>query len=194
LSLAAFARGGDGMASKTAEKAREIARRLLKEGESVRQEAEARGERFESLDKEALLAKLMGRTTDSPFFNGQSWGSGAPGGTATYRAFIHNPSPADYSDSSLFAYLFFGPANFMQSPDLALTTVDVRFPRFFRSLGVAAGDSANATFTINIPSGITPGIYMGNCFLVRRNWFDIGDYFDRAAFDLTVSRVVVSGG
>jgi hypothetical protein len=72
--------------------------------------------------------------------------------------------------------------------------VDTRFPRFFRSLGVAGGGSANATFTINIPSGITPGIYMGNCFLVSRNLFDVGDYFDRAAFDLTVSRAAVSGG
>jgi hypothetical protein len=65
--------------------------------------------------------------------------------------------------------------------------VDTRFPRFFRSLGVAAFGNANATFTINIPFGITPGIYIGNCFLVRRDSFDVGDYFDRASFDLTVS-------
>jgi hypothetical protein len=175
------------MASKTEAEAREIARRLLEEAEFRRQEAEARGERFESLDEETLVKKIMGGTTDSPFFNAQSFPSGPPGGTTTYTAFIHNPDPTGYSAFSLFGYLFFGPSNFIQDRDIALTMVDIRFPRYFQGISVAAGGNASSAFTINIPSGITPGIYIGNCFLVLRNGFDVGTYFDRAAFPLTVS-------
>jgi hypothetical protein len=51
---------------------------------------------------------------------------------------------------------------------------------------VAAGGSANAAFTVNIPAGITPGVYIGNCFLVCRSSFDVGEVFDRGSFDMTV--------
>lgn len=175
------------MAIKTEAEAREIARRIMQETDFLGEEARARGERFERREEEALVAKLTEETTDTPFFNSQSWGSGPAGGTITYTANIFNPDPVSYSGFWLFGYLFFGPANFIQDRDAALSAVDTRFPRYWQRLGVASGASASASFTVNIPSGITPGIYIGNCFLVQRDSFDVGDYFDRAAFDLTVT-------
>jgi hypothetical protein len=167
--------------------ARSIARRIMATNEFLAQEARARGDRFESLDEERLVRKLTAETTNSPFFNSQSWGSGPPGGTITYTANIFNPDPVSYSGFSLFGYLFFAPANFIQSNDTALLAVDNRFPRYMQRLGVASNASASASFTVSIPTGITPGIYLGNCFLVQRDPFDVGDYFDRAGFDLTVT-------
>lgn len=166
---------------------RSVARRIMAENEFREREAQARGDRFESLDEENLVRKLTGETSNSPFFNFQSWSSGSPGGTITYTAGIFNPDAVSYSGFSLFGFLFFGPANFIQNNDTALLGVDDRFPRYMQSLGVAANASTSARFAVDIPAGITPGEYLGNCFLVRRDSFDVGDYFDRAAFDLTVT-------
>jgi hypothetical protein len=175
------------MAAKSEAEANKIAERLLEETEFLRQEAYERGERFETLTKEQLVNKLLGKTSKSPFFYAQSWGSTSPGGSTTYTAFVQNPDPVAYSGFWLFGYLFFGPSNFIGSSDVALSVFDTRFPRFYQRCGVAANSSSNMTFTINVRSGIQTGIYVGNCFLVQRDSFDVGDYFDRAAFDLTVS-------
>jgi hypothetical protein len=75
----------------------------------------------------------------------------------------------------------------LESADLSLTAVDTRFPRYWRGLGVAAGGDATATFAIAVPAGIAPGVYFGNCYLVRRDSFDVGHLFDRSCFDMTVS-------
>ena len=171
---------------KTEAEAREIANRLMQEIDFRANEARARGERFEQLDEPTLMRKLMGEVGHSPFFTILSWSDGPPGGTITFTAFIHNPDPTSYSGFALFGYLLFGPANFVQATDDALVSEDTRFPRYWKSLGVAAGGNANAAFTVNIPAGITPGVYIGNCFLVRRSSFDVGEVFDRASFDMTV--------
>ena len=173
--------------AKSKREAEKIAETLLEEVEFLRQEAYERGERFEALTKEQLVSKLMSETSKSPFFNAQSWGSTSPGGSTTYTAFVQNPDSFGYSGLWLFGYLFFGPANFIGASDVALTVFDDRFPRFYQPCGVAANSSTSMTFTVNVPSGIQTGIYIGNCFLVQRDSFDVGDYFDRAAFALTVS-------
>jgi hypothetical protein len=175
------------MARKSKREAEQIADRLLAEAELLREEAHERGERFEALDKEQLVSRLMSEPLESPFFNAQSWGSTSPGGSTTYTAFVQNPDPVSYSGFFLFGYLFFGPANFIGTSDAALAVLDGRFPRFYQRCGVAANSSTSMTFAINVPSTLRPGIYVGNCFLVRRNPFDVGAYIDRAAFDLTVS-------
>jgi hypothetical protein len=175
------------MAAKSKREAEQIAKNLLEEAEFLRQEASERGERFEALGKEQLVSKLMREPLESPFFNAQSWGSTSPGGSTTYTAFVQNPDPTAYSGFFLFGYLFFGPANFIGSSDAALAVLDTRFPRFYQRCGVAANSSTSMTFTINVSSTLRPGIYVGNCFLVRRNPFDVGAYVDRAAFDLTVN-------
>jgi hypothetical protein len=175
------------MAGKSKREAEQIAERLLADAEFLREDAHARGERFEALDKQQLITKLMRDPLESPFFNAQSWGSATPGGSTTYTSFVQNPDPVSYSGFSLFGYLFFGPANFIGSSDAALMVLDERFPRFYQRCGVAANSSTSMTFAIDVPSAVRPGIYVGNCFLVRRSPFDVGNYVDRAAFDLTVS-------
>jgi len=173
--------------AKSEAEAREIANRLMQEIDFRANEARARGERFEQLDEPTLMRKLMGEAAHSPFFTSLSWSDGPPGGTITFTAFIHNPDPTSYSGFALFGYLLFGPANFVQATDDALVSEDTRFPRYWKSLGVATGGNANAAFTVNIPTGITPGVYIGNCFLVLRNSFDVGEVFERASFDMTVT-------
>jgi hypothetical protein len=165
---------------------RAAAERVSQQLDHMEAEARARGERFERLDEQTLLRKIAGDEANSPFINSLSWGSAPPGGTVTFTVGIHNPDPVPYSSFSLFGYLFFGAANTVQSTDLSLTAVDTRFPRYWRGLGVASGGNANATFTVTIPAGITPGIYFGNCYLVLRNSFDVGQFFDRSCFDMTV--------
>jgi hypothetical protein len=175
------------MTAKPEAEARKIATTLREKVEFLRQEAAARGERVETLTQELLLSRIMGQTSKSPFFFMQSWGNASPGGSATYTAHVHNPDPSGYSGFSLFGYLVFGPANFIGSTDVALTTIDERFPHYYQRCGVAAGADASMTFTIDVRAGIRPGIYIGNCFLVQRDAFDVGNYIDRAAFDLTVT-------
>lgn len=175
------------MAVKSQAEARKIADTLLEKIDFLKRQAHERSERFESLSAEQLVNKIMGKTSKSPYFYFQSWGSAPPGGSASYSAGVHNPDPAGYSGFSLFGYLLFGPANFIGSSDLALTSVDVRFQRYFQRCAVAAGSDTTMTFTINVPATINSGIYIGNCFLVLRSPFDVGSYMDRAGFDLTVS-------
>jgi hypothetical protein len=156
--------------------------------EYLRQEAGERRERFEALEEEQLRRKVRGQTAQSPFFFAQSWGSAAPGGSTSYTAYVHNPDPGGYSGFWLFGYLFFGPANFISDTNLALASkIDERFPYSYQRLSIAAGSDASATFTVGVGSTVAPGIYLGNCFLVLRDSFDVGTYFDRAAFDLTVT-------
>jgi hypothetical protein len=86
----------------------------------------------------------------------------------------------------LFGYLFFGPANIVNSIDLSVTALDTRFPRYWRELGVAAGGSRNTTYTIAVPTGITPSVYFGNFYLIERGIFGSGRFFERSDFGLTV--------
>jgi hypothetical protein len=52
---------------------------------------------------------------------------------------------------------------------------------------VGVKESVTMTFTIDVPAGLRPGFYIGNCFLVRQNSFGVGSYIDRASFELYVS-------
>jgi hypothetical protein len=174
------------MAGPSDEELRVAAERVMQELDFREQEARARGERFERLDEQTLRRKLAGESADSPFIFALGWGSAPPGGTASFTVSIQNPDPVSYSGFTLFGYLFFGPANSVLSNDLSLTAVDTRFPRYWGSLGVAAGASTSASFSIAVPGGITPGFYFGNCYLVRRDSFNVGQVFDRSCFDFTV--------
>jgi len=174
------------MAGTSDDEIRVAAERVTQELDFREEEARARGERFERLDEPTLRRKLAGEAADSPFINGLGWGSAPPGGASNFTVYISNPDPVPYSAFSLFGYLFFGPANSVQSADLSLTAVDTRFPRYWGGLGVAAGASASASFSIAVPGGIAPGIYFGNCYLVLRGSFNVGQVFDRSCFDFSV--------
>jgi hypothetical protein len=176
------------MAGESSAEAERTVETLRAKIEYLRQEAGERRERFEALEEEQLRRKVRGQTAQSPFFFAQSWGSAAPGGSTSYTAYVHNPDPGGYSGFWLFGYLFFGPANFISDTNLALASkIDERFPYSYQRLSIAAGSDASATFTVGVGSTVAPGIYLGNCFLVLRDSFDVGTYFDRAAFDLTVT-------
>ena len=174
------------MAEKSENEIRAEAEQVSQHLDLKEMEARSKGQRFERLDEQTLLKKLSGEEANSPFIISIGWSSAPPGGTTGFSVTIHNPDPFPYSEFSLFAYTVFGAANTIQSVDLSLTAVDARFPRYWRGLGVAAGGSATASFTIAVPAGITPGVYFGNCYLVRRASFDAGQVFQRACFDLEV--------
>jgi hypothetical protein len=174
------------MAVKSKAEATKIAETLLAKIEILRQEAQKQGDRFEALTKEQLVSKIMGKTSKSPFFIGERWGAGNPGGSTNFWATVHNPDARAYSSIQLFGYLFFGPANFIASPDVALTSVDERFSHYYQGCEVAAGSNATMAFTIDVPAGLRPGIYMGNCFLLHSNPMGVGTYLDRTEIDLTV--------
>ena len=176
------------MAKKTQAEAKAIVSTLLQKAEFARQQAQERNERFEVLDEKRLLKKTMGKGSNSPYFYAQGWGPNvSPGGSTSYTAYVNNPDPTSYSGSWLYAYLFFGPSNFITDSDLALTVWLRQFPHYFQQVSVAANSTASAAFTIDVPAGIADGYYIGNCFLVQRDSFDVGTYFDRAAFYLNVS-------
>ncbi|MHA6793859.1 hypothetical protein ACVGVM_10170 [Pseudonocardia bannensis] len=175
------------MAGKSEEEIRAAAERVKQQLDFYEAEAKARGERFERLDEETLLRKLAGDEANTPFISGAAWSSSVPpGGTANFRVFIQNPDAWSYSGNFLYGYLFFGPANLVQSTDLSLTAVDTRFPRYLHRLGVPAGGSADTTFTIVVPAGLAPGVYVANCYLVMFAWYGSGGLADRVAFDMTV--------
>lgn len=160
---------------------------LLEHIENLKEAAKLRGQRFESLSKKELLQKIKRKTSKSPYFFWQSWSSTPPGGTITYNLGVHNPDPVSYAGNWLKAYLLFGPANFISNSDYALLSIDDRFPSYTKDVSVSAGGSATVSFSIDVPTNIKPGEYIGNCFLVMRSSFDVGDVLDRACIDLEVT-------
>ena len=160
---------------------------LLVEIEQQRQQAEKQGLNFTTPTAEQLRRKLS--KTDSPMIVWQSWGGGAPGGSIGYNLGIKNPDPFIYN--SLFVHVFIGLANPVSDIGVALTTVDSRFPRLtlpkFAGLSINPGVTESLSFSIHIPTNIEPGYYLGNSFLFRADWHDVGDYFDRGTFVFEVT-------
>lgn len=97
------------MAAKTEDEANRIVESLLGKAEFLRQEASLRGDRFRARSKEQLLSKIMGQTSNSPFFFSDSWNDSSPGGSTIYSVNVYNPDPFDYPGFMLFGHLFFWP-------------------------------------------------------------------------------------
>ena len=57
----------------------------------------------------------------------------------------------------------------------------------FPGLSIAAGATESLNFRIPIPAGIETSNYLGNSFLFRADWHDVGDYFDRSVFVFEVT-------
>lgn len=164
----------------------EKAKRILTEIEQQRKEAKKRKMNFSAVTKEQLYKKLTKK--GSPMIVSQSWGGAPPGGKIKYSVGIHNPDP--YTRGSLFCYVFFGPSNMVPDVGIALCTVDTRFPRLTLpnfGLFIDPDTTEYLTFEILIPIGIEPSNYMGNCFLFRASYHDIGDYLDRGFFNVSVT-------
>jgi len=162
-------------------------RQLLEEIEGHKQQAEKQGLNFTAPAKEQLIRKLA--RTNSPMIVFQGWGPAAPGGTINYNIGIHNPDPSQRG--SLFVHVFVGLANVVPDTGAALATVDPRFPRLtlpkFAGLNIGPGVTETLSFSIPVPSNIEPGNYLGNSFLFRADWHDVGDYFDRSIFVFQVT-------
>lgn len=172
------------------EPAKEITVDVLEHFEKVqkivarhRKEARAKKLNFTALPKDQLLRKL-GRTS-TPLIIFQSWdGSTAPGGTISYNVGVYNPDP--YGQIWMFGHVFIGPANIVGDVGDALQTVDARFPRLtlpaFPGLSLAAGATETLRFKVKVPSGVDASNYLGNTFLFRADWHDVGKYLDRSIF------------
>jgi hypothetical protein len=168
------------------EEIRAEADKVMRELDFYEAEARARGLRVERIDEETLLRKLAGDEANSPFFSQIGWNNAPPGGTALIVSTIYNPDQGSYSAAYLYAYLFFGPANPIQSTDLSLTVVDPRFPHYWLGIGILPLDSKQVSFTIAVPTDISPGVYPANCYLVlRETWFE-GRVLQRSSIDFEV--------
>jgi hypothetical protein len=168
------------------EEVRAATERIARELDFYEAEARARGLRVERLDEQTLVRKVAGDEANSPFFSQIGWGPATPGGTTTIEPTVHNPDSVNYSQSYLFGHLFFGPANTIQDTDLSLTAVDPRFPRYWLGIGVPANGSLSATFSVDVPPDIAPGVYIANCYLILRNSFAVGQVLQRSCVDLEV--------
>jgi hypothetical protein len=119
----------------------------------------------------------------------QAWlGSTSPGATLSYSFGIYNPSSVQHS--WLFAHAFVGPANFVWNPADAIRVVDPRFPRLsepaFPGLDIGAGTTTSLQFDLDVPTAIERSTYLGNTFLFRAEWHDIGAYIDRGFWPFTI--------
>jgi len=155
---------------------------ILEEIERHRKEAKEKKLKFTAPTKKQIWKKLI--KENSPMIYFQSWGSTTPGGTLNYNVGIKNPDPT--RRIWMFNHVFIGPANMVSDTGQALCTVDTRFPRLtlpdFTGLALDPGASETLSYSIEVPNNVECTNYIGNSFLFRANWHDIGEYFDRSIF------------
>lgn len=165
-------------------------RKILTEIDHARAAATAKKLSFTGLKENQLVARMNAAGARAlapalPMIVWQSWNSATtPGGTISYNVGIHNPSPD--LQVWLFAHVFVGPANFVADPGAAVQAVDPRFPRLteppFDGLHIAAGATASLSFSLAVPADVEVSNYIGNTFLFRADWHDVGVYLDRGVF------------
>jgi hypothetical protein len=177
-----------GKPSKTAEQRKQHIDKILEEIKKHKEHAETEKLSFTGLTREEIEKKL-GRTK-TPMVVFQSWTSAASaGGTIDYTIGIYNPDPVDAI--WLFGHVFVGPANAANDVAAAVLAVDPRFPRLtmpaFDGLTIASGTTATLNYAIHVPTSIEASKYMGNCFVFRENWHDVGTYIDRGGFVFAVN-------
>lgn len=165
----------------------DLVKRIRREIERAKEEAEGEGLKFTAPTDDQLRRKLG--KIDSPMIVFQSWNDASPGGTVSYNVGIHNPDA--FTRIWLIAHVFVGPANPVQNLGRAVQAVDPRFPRLaqpdFPGLSLASGDTDTLSFQLSVPGGIEPSEYLGNTILFQAGWHDVGEYFDRGFFLFTVS-------
>ncbi len=161
-----------------------------------RKRFEAPDKRFTSLEASELGARVVARRAGlplpvpTPMIVWQGWSSFASaGGIIDYSFGVLNPSTTD--EIWLFAHAFVGPANFIADPGAAVQAVDPRFSRLtqpaFPGLQIAPGATASLSFQMQIPLGMEPSNYLGNTFLFRADWHDVGAYLDRGCWPFGVN-------
>jgi hypothetical protein len=88
----------------------------------------------------------------------------------------------------VFTTIFFGLGNFLADVGEALDGRDARWPYVSSdSVVLPAGGTINPKFTYSTPIGLPAGTYLGNAVLWRGEYHDIGQYFDRGLFQITLN-------
>jgi hypothetical protein len=86
----------------------------------------------------------------------------------------------------VFVTIFFGLANIAADISEGFDARDFSWPYVSAdSVYLAPGATGTATFNYTTPL-VNRGTYIGNAVLWELNNFDVGTYFDRAAFDVTL--------
>jgi hypothetical protein len=158
--------------------------RLLEEIERRREEHQGEGVAFAALNEEQLTKKIRGETSNSPFFCLQSWlSTAAPGAPAWVEFEYWNPDPRTWNHC---VTIFFGLANF--APDLTAATAGrhTAWPYISdRPTNVGTGQLGSARFDYTTPM-VERGTYLGNGVLWQPGLLDIGTYFARTFFQVTL--------
>jgi hypothetical protein len=162
---------------------------ILEEVERFKREAEKKKLiNVTTVTREQLEKKLA--KFDSPMIVFQSWGGTVnPGGSLNYNVGIRNPDPVRHI--WIFAHVFVGLANIVPDVGAAAAAVDSRFPRLtlpkFSGLKIDPGATETLSFSIPIPTSVQSSNYLGNTFLFRSTWHDVGEYLDRSIFVFEVT-------
>jgi hypothetical protein len=169
--------------------AEQLAERILAELEHFTRKAAARKQEVALLSKPALIRKLRGQTSHSPFISSISWNPvGARGSTISAAVGVVNPDPNTYLASELFAHAFWGPGNVLTDLDSFILSADPAFPRF--AVGIQAAPNPPLSFgsiDIPLPTAVAAGTYLTNWLLFLRNPFGVGTFLERAGAYTTLT-------
>jgi len=181
------------MEKKSDKEIRQEVEQRLREIALLKEEAAQQRLAFSSLSEDELVKKVKRETTNSPYIYAQIWISGtSPGSSAFYTVYVANPDPIGYYP--MFASIFFGAANFLDSGRFGQAladgnfNVDNRWPYMSsRPFSLAAGASTSQTFNYTTPTGVPLTTYIGNSAVWRGQYHDQGVYYDRGLFHVTLA-------
>jgi hypothetical protein len=142
------------------------------------------------IPRDALVRKIRGETSHSPYIVSLSWNATAARGSNTGASIgVYNPDPTTYTSTTLYAHLFWGPGNMIADVGAFVNSADVRFPQF--AVGIYTNPSPPINFatvnTIPLPANVAVGTYLMNWVVFLRNAFDVGTYLDRACVYTTLT-------
>lgn len=156
-------------------------KRLLKEIEPRKEQAQKQGRGFFSLNEEQLIRKLRGETSNSPFFTAFEWDTFTTAGSRSYLlANYFNPDPQTYV---VFTTLFFGLADLNPDINSAIAARDTRWPYVSTELVVLSSNEIGiAEFEFTVPYA-PKGTYFINTVLWQSRVFEghegVGTLFDQ---------------
>jgi hypothetical protein len=173
------------MARKSEAAVKEELRRRLEEIEARKEIAQHRGLAFASPSEEELAKKIRGESAKSPYLYFEAWTSGTtPGSSAFYEAGYANPDPGGYYPVTVT--IFFGLANLAGDISEGFDARDWSWPYVSSEpVFLAAGATGAASFNYTTPM-VNRGTYLGNAVLWAPNYFDVGRYFERGFFEVTL--------
>lgn len=147
----------------------------------------SKAENFTSVSDEELEIKFL--RVNSPMIIWQSWNHTNQGGQVNYRMGIYNPDPTQ--SIWTFAHVWVGSGHVDPVVGTFLGNIDTRFPQLtepgFPGLNIAPGNTGVLDFALQVPSSVDETNYLGNSCLMRANWHDVGQYYDRGLFVFKVS-------